>query len=257
MSKIKILDINIDLLNKEDVLQEIENRLDDNSNKVFCISTLNIELIMRAQKCQDFKYFLNKISNLNTIDGVGILNVMKWYGLTGYERVCGSDLAYDLARICQQKNKKYFILGASENVSKTAKETLKNMYSGLKVENYSPEYVQTLNFSESENLKIKNKISEFKPNVICVAFGAVKQELWIKNNLQFLQDSGVQIAIGLGGSFDFIAGKIKRAPEIFKKTGNEWLYRLIKEPKSRFKRQISTIPIYYLLCFIEYMRRNN
>ena len=65
---------------------------------------------------------------------------------------------------------------------------------------------------------------------------------------------GVKIAISLGRSFDFIAGKVNRAPEWFKKTGNEWLYRLIKEPKARFKRQITTIPIYYLLCFIEYAK---
>lgn len=250
-----ILDVKIDLLEKNEILNKIEVILHSKIEKPYLISTVNLEFIMLAQKNEKFRHYLNFESSINTVDGVGILNILKWYKITFNERVCGSDLVYDLAGICNKMNKKYFILGASEEVSNKAKENLKQIYKNLQIDNYSPPYTKSLSFSTHENEIIKNKIAKFKPDVVCVAFGAPKQELWISEHKDFLNEMGVKIAIGLGGSFDFIAGKVQRAPEIFKKTGNEWLYRLIKEPKTRFKRQISTIPLYYWLCFIDFIRK--
>lgn len=249
-----ILDTSFDIASIENVMNIInENLLSDTGT--YCISTVNLEFIMLAQKDLRFKEYINEISNLNTIDGVGIINVLKWYGIKNVNRVCGSDLAYKIAEICRDNNKKYFILGSAEDVSEQAKIKLKELYEGLEVENYSPPYAKSLKFSEEEDKKIMNILRVHKPDVLCVAFGAPKQEFWIEEHRDFLNEIGVKIAIGLGGSFDFIAGKVKRAPEIFKKTGNEWLYRLIKEPKARFKRQITTIPLYYILCFFEFLRK--
>ena len=251
---IKILGVNINLLDIEFIKTKIMEVLNSKNNSVFCIATINIEFIILAQKNEDFKKYLNFESSINTVDGVGILNVLKWYNIDFNKRVCGSDLVYELAEICNNMNKKYFILGASEEVSNKAKEKLKQMYKNLQIDNYSPPYTKALSFDIIEDMHIKNKISEFKPDVLCVAFGAPKQELWIKEHKKYLESIGVKVVIGLGGSFDFVAGKVKRAPRIFKDTGNEWLYRLIKEPKLRFKRQISTIPLYYMLCLLEFVR---
>ncbi len=249
-----ILGIKVHLYNTKQTLDLIKQYL-CSSERVHSIATVNLEFIMLAQHNEELKDYVNNVSKLNTIDGVGILNVLKWYGISGIHRVCGSDLAYKIAEICKDNNKKYFILGSAENVSQQAKIKLKELYEGLEVENYSPPYVKSLKFSEDEDKKIMNILREFKPDVVCVAFGVPKEELWIHEHQDFLNEIGVKIAIGLGGSFDFIAGKVNRAPSFFKKTGNEWLYRLIKEPRARFKRQITTIPIYYWLCFLEYIQR--
>lgn len=248
-----ILGVKLNLENMDEVCSILKELL-DSSSTTYCISPINLELIMIAQKHDRFRNFINNSSNLNTVDGVGIINVLKWYGIKNINRVCGSDLAYKIAEICKNKNKKYFILGADEEVSSTAKSKLQGLYPGLDVKNYSPPYIKSMQFSKEENEKIMDLLREYKPDVLCVAFGAPKQELWIDEHQEFLNTIGVKIAIGLGGSFDFIAGKIDRAPEIFQKTGNEWLYRLVKEPKSRFKRQIKTIPKYYWLCFLEYVK---
>ena len=249
----RILDVKLN----SDNISSVENIIKENftTESLYCITPINLELIMLAQKDLRFKRYINEVSDLNTIDGVGIINVLKWYGISGINRVCGSDLAYKIAEISRDNNKKYFILGSAEDVSEQAKIKLKELYKGLEVENYSPPYVKSLKFSEEEDKKIRGILREFRPDVLCVAFGAPKQEFWIEEHKEFLNEIGVKIAIGLGGSFDFIAGKVNRAPEWFKKTGNEWLYRLIKEPKARFRRQITTIPIYYLLCFLEYIKR--
>lgn len=248
----KIMNVKYDLTKYEDVKAIIKKAL--LSDKLFCISTVNLEFVMLAQRNKEFKDYLNNISDLNTVDGVGILNVLSWYNITNSERVCGSDLVYTLAELCEILNKKYYILGAATDVSNNAKIKLKTLYPNLQIENYSPPFTKELNFSEKEDNKIKQQILAFKPDVLCVAFGAPKQELWIKNHYDFLLQNGVKIAIGLGGSFDFVSGKVKRAPDLFKKTGNEWLYRLITEPKLRFKRQISTIPLFYIFAFFEFLR---
>ena len=154
-------------------------------------------------------------------------------------------------------NKKFFILGASDEVSLQAKIELQKLYPKLEISNYSPPYTKNSSFSDSELNNIKNRIRCFKPDVLCVAFGAPKQELFIYDNYSFFEKENIKICIGLGGSFDFIAGKVKRAPTFFKKTGNEWLYRLLQEPKLRFKRQMTTIPFYYYLCAKEYFSRKH
>lgn len=252
-NSVTILDIKLNLDDMDSVCNTIKSHL-INTEEMFCVATINLEFIMLAQHNEEFKNYINNSSKLNTIDGVGIINVLKWYGINGINRVCGSDLAYKIAEICRDNNKKYFILGSSEVVSEQAKLKLKELFEGLDVENYSPPYVKSLKFSEEEEHKMMNILEDYHPDVLCVAFGAPKQELWIQEHKEFLNKIGVKIAIGLGGSFDFIAGKVDRAPKIFQQTGNEWLYRLIKEPKARFKRQITTIPIYYWLCFVEFLK---
>lgn len=250
-----ILDVKNDILEKNAVLNKIQIILNSTIKKPYLITPINLELIMMAQKNNLFKEYLNSISNLNTVDGVGIINVLKWYNINIKERVCGSDLVYEIAELCMKNNKRFFILGASEEVSLQAKVKLQKLYPKLEITNYSPPYTKEISFSHSEVNNIKNKIRDFKPDVLCVAFGAPKQELFIYDNYSFFEKENIKICIGLGGSFDFIAGKVKRAPDIFKKTGNEWLYRLLQEPKIRFKRQMTTIPLYYYLCAKEYFSR--
>ena len=256
-----ILGVRVDIENYESVIGFIKNKLHNDTeliearydNKVSIIATLNLEFLMKAQQNKRFMNFLNLKSDLNTIDGVGIINALKLYKIKFHKRVCGSDLVINLADICETENKKYFILGASEEISLKAKEVLKNKYPKLIIENYSPPFSKDFDFNEEETDRIKNIIGVFKPDVICVALGSPKQEFWIEKNIDFLNSIGVKIVIGVGGSFDFVAGKVKRAPDWYRDNGLEWLYRLFKEPKTRFKRQISTIPLFYCLVFKEFI----
>lgn len=248
-----ILGTRLDIINYDSVLEKFNEFLTSNFG-LKIISPLNLECIMKARANNELKRFLNEKSNLNTIDGVGIINALKLYNIKFGRRVCGSDLVLELAKLCSEKNKKYFILGSAENISQQAKMNLKEKYPELEIENYSPPYSKELTFYEDENAKIRNILRAYKPDVLCVAFGAPKQELWIDKNLDFLNSIDVKIAISVGGTFDFVAGKVKRAPSLFQNNGMEWLYRCYKEPH-RFKRQITTIPLYYILVLKEFLTR--
>ncbi len=122
-----------------------------------------------------------------------------------------------------------FIYGAKEEVNKKAVERLKEMFPGINIVGRSNGYV-----SEADMQNLIKQINESKAQVLFVALGSPKQEKWIA---EYLPKLNVNICQGIGGTLDTIAGTVKRAPLFFRKTGTEWIYRLIKQPK-RIKRHV-------------------
>jgi N-acetylglucosaminyldiphosphoundecaprenol N-acetyl-beta-D-mannosaminyltransferase len=226
------------------------------SDKKKFIATPNPEITLEAQKNHKYLKVLNH-SDLNIADGTGIIWAAKYLNKTKNsgkiakiltwifsipavifptkkeksilpERVTGIDLMKSICNEAQKKNIKIFLLGAEEGIAETARENLQNTYPAIQI-------VEThagTPRAEDENEIIK-KINSSEPDLLFVAYGAPKQEFWIHRNLKKLKT--VKVAIGVGGAFDFIAGKRKRAPQWMQKTGTEWLFRLIQQP-SRIKR---------------------
>ena len=128
------------------------------------------------------------------------------------------------------------MLGGAGDVPEKAKEHLESLYPKAKIVGYHEGF-----FEKDSEEKVIAEINSLKPNVLFVAMGAPRQEKWIYENKDKLK---VDIAAGQGGTFDYEAGTIKRAPVWMQKCGIEWLWRLIKEPK-RIKR-MAVLPIYHL-----------
>ncbi|MCK5413249.1 MAG: WecB/TagA/CpsF family glycosyltransferase [Candidatus Pacebacteria bacterium] len=152
-------------------------------------------------------------------------------------RTHGIDLIYKICESNSIKNKKIFLLGAGEGVAKKVAVNLKKKYPDVDIVG-AEEGMKENQESGIRNQDLIQRINEANPNILLVAFGAPKQEVWIHDNLENIPS--VKLAIGIGGSFDFISGKIKRAPIVFQKTGLEWLWRLTLEPK-RIKRIYNAI----------------
>ena len=229
-------------------------------NKQYFVTTPNPEFLVETTKNAEFKKVLEK-ADLSVADGIGILwaatylNKIVLDGDTGSffaavkkqwqvvitllqtlftpnkirkilpERVCGSDLFLDL---CEKSSSKIFLLGAGDGVAEQNHKVLKKKFPQIQI-------VGTYAGSphEDEENNIVDLINQAEAELLFVAYGSPKQELWIKRNLSKLKS--VKVAMGIGGSFDFVAGVQKRAPLLFRKLGLEWFYRLIREPK-RFKR---------------------
>jgi len=175
------------------------------------------------------------------------------------KRISGIDLIYDICKIAEQKGKSVFLLGGEEGVARQTADKLKNFYPKLKIvgaqaglragEWAIKDGLWTKGESASKKLKVI--INEVKPDIIFVAFGHGKQEKWIWHALttqhplpkgeQERSDRVRALLMGVGGSFDFIAGKIKRAPKIFRTFGLEWLWRLLQEPRKRLPRIFNAI----------------
>ncbi len=249
--RIKILDVAFDCVTSKEALQislnalQTVNSLPKNppqQNKgVFFIATPNPEMLLEARKNPEFKQILNAKTNLNIPDGIGIIFASKFTKRALPERVTGTDL---LQAICHfvPKGTKIFLLGAAPGVAEKVKSKLKSKYSQINI-------VGTLSGSPSpaEESEIIKKINNSDAQILFVAFGAPKQEMWIARNIKSMPK--LKLAMGIGGAFDFIAGIKKRAPYLMRKTGLEWLFRLIIEPR-RIKRIYNAtikFPIFFLI----------
>ncbi len=243
--------------------------------KAFQVTTPNPEFLLEAKVNPKFLGILKK-STLNIPDGIGILwaskykkisrnkpkhlKVINWIGslLTLLikpesikevlpERVTGTDLMQEICKASVEKKLKIFLLGAKEGVASKTKIILEKKYKNLKIvgaHSGSPQ--------ESEDKKITQIINQAKPDILFVAYGAPKQEIWIDRNLNKLKT--VKLAIGIGGAFDFITGNRKRAPQLMQKIGLEWLFRLIQEPK-RAKRIYNAVIKFPITILTESLKK--
>lgn len=222
---IKILNVKFDKISLEEAAKKAT--IFAQSKKQHYICTPNPEIVLEAQKNKKFLKILNN-SDLNIPDGVGIIWAAKYLKQGSLQRVTGVDLMEKICEKAAKENLKIFLLGAANGVAQKVKTILKNKYPGLKISG-----VYSGSPSKKEENMIIKKINNSGAEILFAAFGAPKQELWIARNLKKL--TKIKLAMGVGGSFDFIAGLRKRAPKWLQKIGLEWLYRLIQQP-SRVKR---------------------
>ena len=224
--KINILGVKIDRIDFKGAIKKIAQFID--SEKSHQIVTVNSEFIIEAQDNKNFKKILNS-ADLAVADGVGILWASKFlYGAKKKlkERVAGVDLMWEIAKLASENGWRIFLLGGKNGVVRKTSQRLKLLYPDLKIVGASegePKYPRD---------EIVKAIHKSEAQILFVAYGAPKQDIFISENLDKL---GVKVAIGVGGSFDFISGKKKRAPKWMQKISLEWLWRLGHEPK-RFKR---------------------
>lgn len=194
------------------------------------IATVNPEFVMKAQDDSQFLSILQK-ADLCIADGVGLLFAARWKGQRLPERVAGSDLVYLLAEQAQMNHWRLFLLGAAPGVAESAGTRLQEQYQGLIIAGThagSPDPV--------EDDQIIKLINDSQADLLYVAYGAPGQDKWIARNRQQLKT--VRVAMGVGGSLDFISGRTARAPQWSQRLGLEWLYRLYKEPW-RWRRMLA------------------
>ena len=185
------------------------------------ICTVNPEFIMIARRDPIFFQILER-ADLCVPDGVGLLWASRLLGSPIPERVTGSDGVPLIARHAAEKGWRIFFLGASEGVAARAAEILRQQFSALQVAGCyagSP--------SEAEEDAIVAMVNDSAADILFVAYGAPRQDKWIARNLPRLE---VKVAMGIGGSLDFIAGIVPRAPRWMRHYGIEWLYRLVRQP---------------------------
>ncbi len=198
------------------------------SGRTHHVLTVNPEFVMIAQKN---KQFLNVLQNasLRIADGIGILWASRFLGTPITERVTGSDTIPSFAKEASKKGIRFFLLGAAPGIAELAAEALRKDYPGIEI-------VGTFAGSprEEDEDEICTRITSVRPHVLLVAYGAPIQDLWIARTAHKLN---IPVAIGVGGTFDFLAKTAKRAPKWMQRYGIEWLFRLVQEPR-RWRRML-------------------
>jgi len=163
-------------------------------------------------------------------DGAGAVWAARFIGDPVPERVPGIDLMHRLLAIGQQRGWRAYLLGADPETIRTAWENLRARYPGMHFAGYHHGY-----FGEEQDRDVIAAIRDARPDLLFVGRSAATQEPWI---YKYKRELGVPVMMGVGGSFDVIAGKVERAPGWMQRAGLEWLYRLIREP-SRWRRMLA------------------
>jgi len=243
-----ILGVYIDAVTLPESLAMIARFLSDRSSRKYMVVTPNPEFLVTAHRDTDFRFILNK-ADLAIPDGVGIILASRLMGYEMKERVAGVDLVDGVCRYSEENGLRVMFFGGRGNVAERTYECLIGKYSKLSGTFLpGPNDIEYLSDEEKEH--ILTLISESKPDVLFVAFGAPKQEKWIYQNLR---EISAKVTIGVGGAFDMISGKVPRAPITLRKFGLEWLWRLVQEPW-RWKRQLRLFR-FAVLVFLSWLKR--
>ena len=195
------------------------------------IVTVNPEILVAASHSKRSRQLIDQ-ADLRVADGAGILLVARLFRLPAPERLTGIDLVDILCGLAADLGRSVYLLGGAAGVAQAAAAALQRRHPSLRitadegVPKLTDARFQALDPSMDEAHVIQ-RIAATKPGVLCVAYGHPKQEAFIAEHTDQLAAS---VMIGVGGTFDFLAGRIPRAPQLFQRLGLEWLWRLIVQP---------------------------
>ncbi len=196
------------------------------------IVTVNPEFVIEAGRNPAFAAALEG-ADLATPDGVGLLLAARYLGTPLRGRVTGVELTHRLAALSAQRGYRLFLLGAAPGVAQAAALSLQRHYPGLSIAG---------TFAGSPDPRhapfLRQLIVAARPHILLVAYGHPRQDVWIARNQPYLN---VPLAIGVGGVFDYLSGRVPRAPAWMCRAGFEWLYRLLRQP-GRWPRIIDAVP---------------
>jgi len=245
MQRIEILNSYVDSISIQDVATELFKNI-DNSKKSLVLF-LNALKIYEISKNAELKNCLECADYL-LADGVPIVWVSKIFGKSLPGRVNGTDLFELLLKNAEIKNKSVFFLGAKQEVLEQMVSNIKKRHPKLKIAGYRNGY-----FKDSDDKDVIDLINNSHADILFLGFSSPKKEIW---SSKYKDSLTVNVIQGVGGSFDVLAGKIKRAPVFLQKIGLEWFYRFLREPRRMFKRYLIT-NTYFVFLTLNYCFKKN
>lgn len=248
-----LLDVKIDNLKQEEIYQKIEFFLTE--NKFHQIATINPEFILEAQKDSAFKNILNG-ADLNVVDGIGIWFAYLRFGKLLKTRVTGIDLMLKILTLADQKKLGIFLVANQNGLStwQETREAILKLYPNLKINGrnidcHSEQSDSAVKESTLKNIRSLDYARDdiINCDIVFANFGAPFQEKFLNS----LKNDKIRIAMGVGGSFDFLTGKVRRAPKIMRQIGLEWFWRLVLQPQ-RWKRIWNAVIIFPIKVIFNY-----
>jgi N-acetylglucosaminyldiphosphoundecaprenol N-acetyl-beta-D-mannosaminyltransferase len=230
-SPVAVLGVPFDNVTMDETVSLIEEQIREGG--FHQVATANVDFLKNAMNDE---HLHNILCSCDTVipDGMPIVWMSGLLGNQLKERVSGVDLVDRLAQLAAERGYGVFLLGASEDRSRGAAKALCLKYPKLRiVGRFSPDPKP---LGQMDHEAILERIHAAKPDILLVAFGNPKQERWISMHRNRLQ---VPVCIGVGGTFDFLSGKIRRAPQWMQRTGTEWLFRTLQEPRRLAVRYLS------------------
>jgi N-acetylglucosaminyldiphosphoundecaprenol N-acetyl-beta-D-mannosaminyltransferase len=231
LARVRIAGVAVQPLTKAAVASTLSRYLEH--GRPHQIVTANLDFLQRVARSAAFDEVVNG-ADLVVMDGKPLVWLAARLGIR-CDRITGSDLISAFCRLSAERGYRLFLLGGAPGVAEEAGRRLTDAFLGVQVcGTFSPPLSDYPFPDDVENV-INERIRAAKPDILLVAFGSPKQELWIHDHLQSL---GVPVSVGVGACLDFLAGRVRRAPRLFQQSGLEWLYRLWQEPRRMWRRYL-------------------
>lgn len=241
MTKIKILNTAIDNLSMLETLERVANSI-ENKEQIHHV-VVNAGKIVAMQSDAELRESVNGSDIINA-DGQAVVWASRFLGKPLKERVAGIDLMSNLVEMAHKNQYKIFLFGAKEEIVKEVVNKYSEIYSPNIIAGYRNGY-----FSSSEEKEIAQQIADSGAQMLFVAITSPKKENFLYKHRDVLKN--VNLIMGVGGSFDVVAGKTKRAPLWMQKIGMEWFYRFLQEPRRMWKRYLVGNSKFIYLVFKE------
>ncbi len=213
-------------------------------NKPRMVFTVNPEFVMRARRDGSFRRALGR-SDMNVPDGIGVVAAGRLAGHPVVHRIAGVDLVQAICEEGVYRGWRIFLLGGEPGVADSAAHALTTRFPGLRIAGCS-----SASSDQRFDQATVADINAARPHILLVAFGAPRQELWTQRNLAHLRCG---VAVGVGGTLDYLSGKSTRAPKPIRAIGFEWAFRLAMEPLR--SRRMKVLPGFALLAAQAAVRR--
>jgi len=241
VKRIDVLGAPLDCVDMVAALEQVEVMLQGQSFNM--IIALNPEKVIKSQQDPRLLSWLNN-AGLVIPDGIGVVVASRLLNNVEIERVPGSELMPAICERAAQRAYKLFLYGASPQTIEKTVEELNCQYPGIQIVGYQHGYL-----AKEQMPELVDRINQSQANILFVALGSPQQELWMDENAAKLEN--IRVCQGVGGTFDVIAGTVKRAPQFFIKIHCEWLYRLLSQPK-RLLRQ-TALPLFAYKLLLAYV----
>ena len=230
MQQTRVLGVRVDCIDMETALRRIEELVEAGGRHL--VATVNPEFVMRAGNDPEFARVLES-ADLCLPDGSGVVWAARRQGCPMPGPVTGVDLVPPLAALCARRGWRLFLLGAGPGVAAELAARLRSEHPTLQVAHDDG------SAEPSADARTMEAVAAARPEVLLVAFGAPKQELWIDRARSRLE---VPVAIGVGGAFDYLTGRVPRAPAWMRRAGMEWAFRLVRQPWRAGR--MAVLPVY-------------
>jgi len=230
--KVEICGLAVDVITTEAAVERVLRACAGEGDPLVVFSC-NVDMVVKAHRDPDFGRVLSS-ADILTADGMPIVWLGRKLGFPFPERVAGSELVPRISSACAAENRSVFLFGAAPGVAEAAANRLVQDDPGLRIAGtYSP----PMHFERDPHAldEAIRRVREAAPDVLFVALGAPRQERFIQAHKKEL---GARAILGIGGSLDMLAGRVRRAPRWVQRAGGEWLWRLAQEPRRLARRYL-------------------
>lgn len=242
--RIEMMGCQIDNLSMEETLHTIEKFIQ--SGRPHQHVVVNVDKLVKASRDVELRRIINACPLIN-VDGMPVVWASRLLGKPLKERVAGVDLFESLMKRSAEKGWRVYLLGAREEIVSGVKQVYMRKYPGLTVAGYRNGY-----WKPEEEAEVVEQIKAARADLLFVAISSPMKEHFLG---RYQAELKIPFAMGVGGTFDVVVGKVKRAPVWMQDAGLEWFYRFLQEPRRMFKRYFIDDMFFFWLLLKEYMRR--